>query len=52
MMKRFTKFKGNKYFHSSFNSWSILKRGNVHLNQMITNDTKMALPKNQITDGI
>lgn len=43
---------GNKYFHSRFSNWSIRKRGNVHLNHMITNIKKNVLPKNHTLDGI
>ena len=49
---RFTRLIGNKYFHSSFNNWSIRRRGNVHLNQMIMNERAIALPINHTTDGI
>lgn len=32
---RFIRLIGNKYFHSSASSWSIRRRGNVHLNHII-----------------
>ena len=43
---------GNKYFHSRLSNWSILNRGKVHLNHMITNIKKNVFPKNQRLDGI
>ena len=43
---------GNKYFHSKVSNWSIRKRGNVHLNHIITNIKKNVFPKNHTLDGI
>ena len=43
---------GIRYFHSKASIWSIRTRGNVHLNQIITNEMKNALPRNHTIDGI
>ena len=47
-----TKLMGSRYFHSNVNNWSILKRGNVHLNHMIIKINPPVFPKNQIIEGI
>ena len=49
---RFTRLMGRRYFHSSESSWSIRRRGNVHLNQMMMNERRMALPMNHTTEGM
>jgi hypothetical protein len=49
---KFSILMGNKYFHSRFSNWSILNRGNVHLNHMIRKIKKKVFPKNQIDEGI
>ena len=38
---RLNKLIGNEYFHSNASNWSIRRRGNVHLNQMMTNDNAL-----------
>ena len=47
-----TRLMGNKYFHSRVNNWSILSRGKVHLNNIISQIMKAVLPKYQINGGI
>ena len=42
---------GSRYFHSRVSNWSILKRGNVHLNHIITKITNAVLAKYQISGG-
>lgn len=49
---RLNKLIGNRYFHSNASNWSIRRRGNVHLNQMMINDNATALATNHTTDGI
>ena len=44
--------KGIRYFHSSFNIWSIRKRGNVQRTHIRIQTTKKDLPKNQKIPGI
>ena len=52
MMRILTRLIGRRYFHSRVNNWSILKRGNVHLNHIISQMIKAVLPKYQKSGGM
>src|SRR4030042_2284868 len=52
IISTFTRFMGNRYFHSSVSSWSILNRGNVHLNHIIRKITKNVFKIYQINGGM
>jgi uncharacterized membrane protein len=49
MLKRLM---GKRYFHSRFRSWSILNRGKVHLNHIISQMIKPVFPMYHIEGGI
>ena len=51
MITIFTKFIGNKYFHSKVNNWSTRNLGKVHLNHIIKKIMINTFIKNQIDSG-
>ena len=43
---------GKRYFHSRVNNWSILNRGKVHLNHIITQIIKNVFPMYHTNGGM